>query len=66
MKNTTIYVKGMHCRSCEVLLEDALLQNLDITHVTVNHTTGKVVLQHTNILSIPKIHKCIIKNGYSV
>jgi copper chaperone CopZ len=66
MKNTTIYVKGMHCRSCEVLLEDALSQNTDITQVSVNHTTGRVVLQHTKILSMPQVHKCIIKNGYSI
>jgi len=56
----------MHCRSCEVLLEDALSQNTDITQVTVNHTTGKVILQHTKILSMPQVHKCIIKNGYSI
>ena len=56
----------MHCRSCEVLLEDALLQIPDLTHVTVNHTTGKVVLQHEKILSMSQIHKCIVQNGYSI
>jgi len=66
MKTTTIYVKGMHCRSCEVLLEDALSEISDINQVTVNYTTGEVILSHKNILSLPAIHKVITKNGYSI
>ncbi len=42
MKTTNIYVKGMHCRSCELRIEDALAAIPGIQKVLVNHVTGKI------------------------
>ena len=65
MKTTTVYVKGMHCRSCEVLIEDALSDIPGVHKVHVNHVTGKVDIDHTKQnIPLSQIEKIIINSGY--
>jgi len=40
MKTKQIHIKGMHCRSCEILIEDELKKVPGIKQVSVNHRTG--------------------------
>lgn len=64
-KITTIYVKGMHCRSCEILIEDALAALPGVQKVHVDHVTGKVDIHHTQQnLSLSQIEKIITNSGY--
>jgi sulfite exporter TauE/SafE/copper chaperone CopZ len=67
MKTTNIYVKGMHCRSCELRIEDALAAIPGIQKVLVNHVTGKVDIQHTQEkLSLPQLEEIITNSGYAI
>lgn len=40
MSRQKIHIKGMHCRSCEILIEDELRKVKGVTGVYVNHKTG--------------------------
>lgn len=40
MKTQQIHIKGMHCRSCEMLIEDELKKIPGVKKVSVNHQTG--------------------------
>lgn len=40
MNKTTINIKGMHCRSCELLVEDELLKVKEVKRVYVNQKKG--------------------------
>lgn len=65
MKTTTVYVKGMHCRSCEVLIEDALSEIPGVQKVRVDHVTGKVDIDHTKQnIPLSQIEKIITNSGY--
>lgn len=45
-KKETIYIAGMHCRSCEVLLEESLSGVPGVSHAYVNHRKGTAVLTY--------------------
>src|SRR3989344_907832 len=40
MSKQKIHIKGMHCRSCEILIEDELKKVRGVQSVYVNHKTG--------------------------
>ena len=64
---TTIYVKGMHCRSCELLIEDALAALPGVQKVHVDHITGKVDIHHNQEnISLSQIKKIVINSGYAL
>ena len=67
--NKKIYnVKGMHCRSCEILIEDNILSKVEgVKKVDVNYHKGivKVYYNQQNI-SDGQIKKAIEDSGYSM
>lgn len=46
MKEHTYYVKGMHCASCEVLIEKKLLKFPGVKAVDASTATGKAVIEY--------------------
>lgn len=58
-------VKGMHCKSCEILIKDALEELSGIKEITISHKTGilKVSFDESQ-LSKEKIIDIIKKEGY--
>lgn len=67
MNKTTIRVKGMHCRSCEMRIETELSKVRGVTKVSANHSRGAVVLYHTaNRLNQKGIERRINEIGYEV
>jgi copper chaperone CopZ len=40
MSNEKIHLKGMHCRSCEILIEEELKKIKGVNEVSVSHTNG--------------------------
>lgn len=59
-------VKGMHCKSCEVLLSDVISEVSGVSKVQVNHKDGKIIIQYTEP-SIPEtVKRAIEKEGYNV
>lgn len=43
-KQIKVFIKGMHCRSCELLLEDRLKEVDRIKSVDVNYKTGRALI----------------------
>ena len=66
LKKATIYIKGMHCPSCEVLMEDKFREEENVKEVKADFRSQKVEVLYTG-----KIHKDVlnskIKNfGYEI
>ncbi|HLC92238.1 MAG TPA: cation transporter [archaeon] len=62
----TIKVKGMHCNSCKLLIEDAVLEINGVEKVKADFETGKVVVAYSVEGIVPKIKSAIEKEGYLV
>ncbi len=62
----TINVKGMHCSSCKMLVEDAVSEIKGVEEVSANFETGKVVVKFHDESLMPKIKEAIEKEGYHV
>ncbi|NIT04254.1 hypothetical protein GTO10_05030, partial [Candidatus Saccharibacteria bacterium] len=41
IKEATYYVKGMHCASCELIIEKELLKNEDIESVEASNSSSQ-------------------------
>ena len=54
---TTLTIKGMHCESCKVLIEDVCKEFAGVTSSNVNFKTGKGEIEHTKPLDKQKLKK---------
>ncbi|MBI2672581.1 heavy-metal-associated domain-containing protein [Candidatus Woesearchaeota archaeon] len=60
-----IIVKGMHCKSCEILIKDEL-EEAGIK-ARVDYKKGEVTIENFDSKTdLANIHKIIEKNGYKV
>ena len=50
MDKTEIQIKGMHCSSCELLVEDELLEVSGVKSAKVNYREGKAQADMSLIL----------------
>ena len=67
--NRKIYnVRGMHCRSCEILIEDNIRSKVDgVKKVDVNYRKGLVKIYHDlQTLSDLQVRKAVESVGYSL
>ncbi len=55
VKKTTLYIKGMHCPSCEILIEDKFREEGNIKEVKADFRSQKV-----EVLFTGKIHKDVL------
>ncbi len=53
---TNFVVKGMHCNSCKLLIEDALGDLKGVTSCSVDFKTGKGTVEHDEKIN-PKLFK---------
>jgi len=59
-------IKGMHCRSCEMLIEETLM-DAGVDKSTINHKEGTAIIEFDeNKLSTMDIKKIIQSEGYEV
>ena len=64
---TFLTVKGTHCESCKVLIEDVLKDIGGVASATVDFKTGKTEIEHSKKLDMENIRKEIESLGdYSV
>lgn len=63
---TIIPIKGMHCRSCELLVESKLKKLNGITSVTVSFKNGTAKIFHKNNLNMNSVNQAIESCGYSI
>lgn len=67
MNKTTIPIKGMHCRSCELLIENELSHLSGVSKVEVNYRNkGACVYHNTHILDRGEVEKAVKRAGYEV
>lgn len=67
MPQKKVSIAGMHCRSCEILLEEELGNVPGVSRVDVNHKKGSAVLVYdADAPSDEVIAKVIEKSGYRV
>ncbi len=66
-KNISIPVKGLHCKACEILTEDALKEIKNIVNVNVNHHTGLAEITYEGDRpTITEISSSLKKAGYEI
>ena len=59
-------IKGIHCQSCKMLIEDAL-EDLGVESSNVNPEKGTAVIEFDqNKVTEEEIRKAIIDEGYQV
>lgn len=62
---TTLKIKGMHCASCAMVIENNL-NKLDGTDAVVNYASEKVNVEHPESISEDKIVEVIRDSGYDI
>lgn len=66
MANEKIHIKGMHCRSCEILIEEELKKIKGVKDVSVSHTKGTADISFEDTLNNFDV-KCAVENaGYCI
>ena len=65
MQSCKINIKGMHCRSCEMLIEEELLKVPGVAKVSVHHQKGIAYVDCQNDINNAEITKAIERAGYS-
>ncbi|MEP7167425.1 MAG: sulfite exporter TauE/SafE family protein [Candidatus Woesebacteria bacterium] len=66
MKTQQIHIKGMHCRSCELLIEDELQKVPGVKKVSVDHKTGIAKVECECELNDQEVSNAVQNAGYSI
>src|SRR3989339_651066 len=66
MENTTIHIKGMHCRSCEILIEDELLKIPGVQKADIDYKKGEALIYCENEIDEAKITEVVTHAGYEI
>ena len=62
----TLKVRGMHCNSCKLLIEDSVSEITGVQSIVANFETGVVKVKYADEKLMPKIKQAIKKEGYNV
>jgi sulfite exporter TauE/SafE/copper chaperone CopZ len=66
MLKQTIDIKGMHCNSCELLIEDELKNVPGVKHCKVNFRKGTATIQYEGLLDNQKVEAAVVEAGYQL
>src|SRR3989344_3354606 len=66
MQKTTVPIKGMHCRSCELLIEDELTQIPGVTKAEVSEKKACAIVHYENALNAVAVETAVKKAGYDI
>ncbi|MDO8610474.1 MAG: sulfite exporter TauE/SafE family protein [bacterium] len=66
MNKKIIPIKGMHCRSCEILVEDELSKIHGVEQVEVNQKKGQAIVCSNGYIDQLVIEQAVINAGYSL
>ncbi|MBI2439554.1 MAG: sulfite exporter TauE/SafE family protein [Candidatus Moranbacteria bacterium] len=67
MKKKTFQISGMHCRSCELLTEEALLEVPGVQKAKTNFRTGKAEISYEETApSLNALKEVVEKIGYKI
>ena len=65
-KNIKLKIHGMHCASCEVLIERKFKKVEGVEKVSVSHANGKAELVCSTLPDIRKLNDLVKEDGYQV
>lgn len=65
-KKLRFQIHGMHCASCEVLIERNFKKVPGVEHVNVDHATGKAEVQYSTTPDIQALQDAVKEHGYAV
>ncbi|MFA6097900.1 MAG: cation transporter, partial [Candidatus Paceibacterota bacterium] len=66
IKKVTLEIRGMHCASCEVLVEQKFKKAAGIKKVRVDHAAGKADLECSGEPNIAELNDMVKEYGYTV
>ena len=66
VKKTTLFIKGMHCPSCDVLIKDKFSELGNIKDVKPDFRNLQAEVQYTGRLDKDKLNDKIVLYGYSI
>lgn len=66
MQKCQIDIKGMHCRSCEILIEDELKRIPGVVYANVSHQKGTAVIAYKKQLDSVAVERAVTNAGYSL
>lgn len=66
MYKQIIDIKGMHCNSCEMLIEDEVKQVPGVKKCKVNYRKGRAEISYKGQLDMQKVEKAVEEAGYSL
>lgn len=66
MNKTTVNIKGMHCRSCEILVEDELLKVNGVKKAQVSEKDGVAHVYYEGKVDHEKINQAVCNAGYEL
>ena len=66
MNKCQVDIKGMHCRSCEILLSDEIIKIPGVEEVTVDQNSGSAKIKYDGELKYHAIKKAIESVGYEI
>ncbi|MFA4942300.1 MAG: sulfite exporter TauE/SafE family protein [Patescibacteria group bacterium] len=66
LKKTSLSVSGLHCRSCELLLEVEIKNITGVVNVEVSQSKGLISISYQGDLDLNRVKEVIIKLGYGV
>lgn len=66
MSNKKVHITGMHCRSCEILIEEELRKIKGVTDVSVSHKDGIADISFKDKLNSYDVKNAIESAGYCI
>lgn len=66
MNKSVIKIKGMHCRSCEILIEEELKKVKGIKYVQANFRKNQVKYAHESKINYSEVENAISNAGYKI
>ena len=66
MKKITIPIRGMHCKSCEILIEGNLKKISGVHNVDANYKTGKADIFYNSLPPKESVQEAIKNAGYDI
>ncbi len=66
MEEKKYYIEGMHCASCEMLIEKEVKKIAGVDGCKVSHRTGELVVNSQQEISFKSINKAVRKAGFKL
>lgn len=66
-KENTLYIKGMHCSSCEILIEKKLLKKPQViaADVSLSNNSAKLYVERGKFIDLEELNTLFTEDGYS-